>query len=141
MEWRTIEYFDNFEVSDTGLIRNRHTLKQKAATRQRNGYVSVSLYQNGDRSTKYVHRIVMESFTTPLYGCESVHHVNGDRSDNRLCNLKWCTPSDNQNYRHGNSPEQYVPPKKVLKLIKESIKLGFFTKEEINEIYGTCINN
>lgn len=51
----------------------------------RGGYVKV--YRDG--RTDYVHRFVMEGHLgRRLLPTESVHHINGDRSDNRLKNLE-----------------------------------------------------
>lgn len=41
------------------------------------------------------HRLVLETFVGPGEGYEA-DHVNGDRQDNRLENLRWVTPEDNR---------------------------------------------
>jgi hypothetical protein len=61
-----------------------------------NGYLIVSLRRGGKRSNKYVHRMVLEAFVGPAPG-PGHHgaHANGTKTDNRLENLRWATPAEN----------------------------------------------
>jgi hypothetical protein len=57
------------------------------------GYVIVSFSQYGKNQHKRVHRLVMEAFHGPSE--LEVNHKNGDKTDNRLENLEYCTHSQN----------------------------------------------
>ena len=69
-----------------------------------NGYHYITLCGGGKMKRMSVHSIVLETFVGPrpkgFYGC----HNNGDKSDNRLVNLRWDSPKENQadRVRHGN---------------------------------------
>lgn len=49
-------------------------------------------------SPQYVHRMVAETWIDNPNHYEEVNHINGDKDDNRVENLEWVTPS--QNDRH-----------------------------------------
>lgn len=59
------------------------------------GYCQVTLVN--DRKKPYlIHRLIMISFTgEPSLDKPHVNHINGVKSDNRLCNLEWCNRSYN----------------------------------------------
>lgn len=65
----------------------------------RGGYPYVCLFkQGGGRQIKNrtIHRLVAEAFLPRIDGKDHVNHLNGTKNDNRLCNLEWCTPSENK---------------------------------------------
>lgn len=118
--WKTIDEFDNFEVSECGEIRNRHTLKLKKIT-IKNGRPTVHLCQ-GKRKTLYVSRLVAQYYCEKLFGCEDVHHKDGDLLNVHANNLEWGKP--------------YSPPVKVKGLIDQAIASSLLSKEDFDLLFG-----
>ncbi len=101
-----VKDFPAYSVTTEGVIyrSGRHT--PVAQTPNTKGYLTVNLSQGGVVSRRVVHRIVLEAFVGKrppgMHGC----HKNGDKRDNRLCNLGWASPTENEAHKklHGTSP-------------------------------------
>lgn len=96
MSWRKVIGFNNYSVSDDGQVRNDLTGKLKNPTiNKRNGYYYVDLYVNNKRTKRPVHRLVAEAFILNPDGKQTVDHIDGVRTNNRVSNLRWATYSEN----------------------------------------------
>lgn len=115
--WKPIKDFEGiYEVSDLGNIRSldreqtilinysnrepgyRHRKLKGQILKPYNNkdYVMVDLKDSkSKRYCKYVHRLVIETFTEELEGKPECNHINGIKHDNRLENLEWCNRSEN----------------------------------------------
>lgn len=74
------------------------------------GYMRIVLQTSEGRKTFQVHRLVLETFN-PIENCENleVNHIDGDKSNNSLNNLEWCSGSFN--VRHSLDTGLKVPAK------------------------------
>jgi hypothetical protein len=89
---------DRYEVSDEGEIRNVETgrvLKQ----RDSNGYRTCYITRDGRTSCYMVHRVVAKAFVPMIEGKNVVDHVNRDKTDNTVQNLRWTDTSQNNRNR------------------------------------------
>ena len=114
VEWRDIEGWRGYQVSDGGEVRsfkvsrrtpNAPLPRALAPQRLPSGYLYVDLKDRGARRREYVHALVLEAFVGPRpAGCEAAHG-NGDPSDNRAANLRWATPTENNadKRKHGTN--------------------------------------
>lgn len=92
---------DFYEVSNFGAVRTKKSrLRGYVAgtiirqTKVNDGYVAVTLCQNGRHHRLYVHQVVMLAFVGPANGLD-VNHKNGIKDDNRLDNLEYMTRREN----------------------------------------------
>lgn len=69
------------------------------------GYYRITLGGKKHRKGKYVHVLVMEHFGPPRPGPEyEIDHINRNRLDNRLENLRWVTRRENTYNKTNNKP-------------------------------------
>ena len=62
------------------------------------GYPQVRLYKNKKASIKRIHRIIAELFIRNPKGLPQVNHKDGDKTNNTIKNLEWCTNLQNQHH-------------------------------------------
>ena len=109
---RTLLNHTEYEIDSNGIVwakansgrkgcpRTRHTI---TPTTNQYGHLKVRLRSAQRCAIKYVHRLMLETFVGPCPPGMECRHLNGDPTDNRLCNLVWGTHSENikDMYRHG----------------------------------------
>jgi|DEB0MinimDraft_4_1074332.scaffolds.fasta_scaffold67134_2 hypothetical protein len=87
--WKTIEEFPKYEVSSQGKVRNIKTGRVLKTSLNNKGYKQVNLGKS-----LLVHRLVCLTFLPNK--SETVNHIDGDKFNNNVSNLEWCTNEYNQ---------------------------------------------
>lgn len=94
-----------YRVSNTGKVFGVKRGRELNPTRENTGYYTVCLSAEGVVVKFRLNVLVLSTFCgpPPFDGAHAAHN-NGDRSDNRLSNLRWASPLENQQDvdRHGN---------------------------------------
>ena len=98
--WVPIESHPWYEISDRGDVRNTRTNKILGRRIDKDGYRQVQLYESGVGHNHKVHRLVAEAFIGRDPERDQVNHLNGDKEDNRVENLQWCTRSENTRHAY-----------------------------------------
>lgn len=115
-QWKIIEDYPDYMVSNFGRVKSlnyRNTGKEKIMTPNKlnngKGYLRIELSKNCITKKFLVHRLVATAFIPNPENKPQIDHINTDRTDNRVENLRWVTNKENCNnpiskkhYSNGN---------------------------------------
>lgn len=85
----------NYVVRDDGTVWNTKKGREMIGTYERNEYRSVQILVEGKRKSIMVHRLVAEAFCDNPNNYTIVHHIDGNKDNNRAENLEWVTTQKN----------------------------------------------
>ena len=95
-----IRGFENYLISNQGRVWNSKTKRFVGNVNRGTGYKQVSLHNNGTQQTFKIHRLVMLHFGPPqTEDKREIDHIDRDKQNNRIENLRWCDRSENQKNR------------------------------------------
>lgn len=142
--WKDIKGFrELYQVSNLGRVRRKDTLKVLKPLNISKGYKGVRLYETTEKAvTKKIHRLVAEYFIENSLNLPQVNHKDGNKSNNKVDNLEWCSNEYNMNHAIVNSlikqGEERFNSKCTeasLLLLQDLIDYGF-TIKQLSIVYG-----
>jgi hypothetical protein len=108
-EWRPIADFDDYEASNTGLIRSKKFGKiiMRKTSAALSGHTKISLCKEGKPYSFGLQRVIAQTFIPNPEGKPCVDHIDRNPRNNHVTNLRWCTISENSANRPGTSVTGY----------------------------------
>ena len=92
-EYKEIEGFENYSVSTYGNIITHDAYKPKLY--ENDGYIKLNLWKEGKHHNKLLHRLVAQAFISNPENKPFVDHVDNNRANNNVNNLRWASCKEN----------------------------------------------
>lgn len=124
-EWRAVPEFPNYLVSRSGQVlslRRPRAAGGILSSKIASGYVVVRLQRGKSRFTALVHRLVLSAFIGPCPDFMEAAHLDGNRLNNSLENLKWVTRKENHSHKSMHGTRQSGEKAPSAKLSWESVR-------------------
>lgn len=161
--WKEIAEFKRYEVSTLGNIRSKGAdiyirgfyiwtrpsviLKPQAT---KFGYLRVPV-RNDKKKLASIHRLVALTFLLNPHSKSEVNHIDGNKANNRLENLEWCTSKENKHHAirtglvvfksHGENASNVLLTEKDVLEIRRLHREGKMTQREIAKNFNTGYKN
>lgn len=97
-----IKSLDRFIVKSNGVKEFKKGKFISSTHNKRSNYLECHLSMNGKRKCYKVHRLVAETFIPNPSNHPVVNHKDGNRLNNNVDNLEWCTYSENLKHSYNN---------------------------------------
>ncbi len=101
---RDIPDFPNYQISEYGEVYNKITGCELKIYVAKCGYKMVNLRKNKKHCAQYIHRLLAELFIKKDGVKNIIDHIDRDKLNNKLENLRYVTQSENgMNRTHNNN--------------------------------------
>jgi len=157
MTWKYVKGYEGmYEINEHGDVRSKDRYVETSTGVRKyrgkkvhpylsSGYMKVDLNKDGHKGRKFVHRLLAETFLDNPENLPIVNHKDGDKLNNSLGNLEWCSYS--YNYMHAMKAGMITPLKgedsgraklseKEVIEIRDKFREGMKQKE-LSKIYST----
>ena len=101
--WADIpDFIGSYQISNYGRLKSLKWRKGRLLklSPNKHGYVEKQLYKNNEYINKKVHRLVAEAFIPNPNNLPEVNHKDGNKENNHVSNLEWCTSKENIWHRY-----------------------------------------
>ena len=140
-----IKFENTYQISNTGKVRNKKTGLLLKPKYNKKGYQYINLsYSHTGRVKWYIHRLVAVHFIPNLENKPQVNHIDGNKQNNNVNNLEWCTNDENQKHAilnnlhyQGEQHKSHKFNEINIKLLPKLTNIGF-TVSQLNKLTGVA---
>ena len=91
-----IQDYPNYLIYEDGRVFSKKSNIFLKPQKNYDGYFQVNLWKNNKRKRHSIHRLIALYYIPNPGNKPCVDHINRQRDDNNINNLRWVTPSENQ---------------------------------------------
>lgn len=155
-EWKWIKGYEGiYQISNFGRLKSFRGSEQGRilSTINKNGwYLTVNLYDDDQkRLTTRIHRLVAEAFIGKIPEGYHIHHIDGNKQNNVVSNLKIIHPKEHREETEKERPQvmlgiinynKYQRPKRILQFTKNGKFIAeYVNAKEASRHTGVCQRN
>ena len=108
--WKDISSFEGlYQISNLGRVKSLEKKRGRnlgviipeiimKLSLSKRGYPRVQLQKNKFKKTIEVHKLVAGAFIENKYNKPQINHIDGNKKNNHVNNLEWCTNNENQKH-------------------------------------------
>lgn len=139
--WKDIDGFDGaYQINENGEVYSHKTHKILKNVIGTHGYYLIYLTAQGGKTVvKQIHRLLALAFIPNPENKPCIDHIDGNRKNNSLSNLRWCTVKENNN--NPVFKERCSKSKLGTKLSKEAIRKRYETWVRNGRHVNRSLNN
>lgn len=141
---KPIKGLEHYTISEEGKVNNGR--KDLKFYKNNGGYCCIKLRDvSGNIHNFTIHRLVALHFISNEENKKEVNHIDGNKENNHVNNLKWVTSSENKQHALGSGLKKYNKPTLGLKLSGKrkavSKYFGVFRDNTRNKWVGAVVSN
>ena len=145
--WKDIKGYEGiYQISNLGNIKSLdHYIRQRNNNYKlyhgktlkpymtSTGYYKIDLHNGKKRKIMLIHRLIANAFIPNPDDLPEVNHIDGNKTNNNIDNLEWCTRSDNIKHSYKNKLHIHCPKNKPVKQININTGQIINTYKSIND--------
>jgi len=132
----SIKGISEYAVSNKSRVVNLKEMTLVKPKIDREGYWKVTLFTDGKRLERRLHRIVAEAFIPNPLNLPFVNHIDGDKTNAEITNLEWVTPKGNAEHaaelgllaRGESSPKAKITETQAMSILADALS-GLSTQQ------------
>lgn len=94
--WKPVKGYEQYYlISDLGRVKTIKTGIIRKLQVHKDGYYCLIICVNNVRHIKYIHKLIAEAFIDNPLNYIEVNHIDGNKKNNCISNLEWCTHNEN----------------------------------------------